>query len=112
MDEAAKKISAAEEELRSEEAWEDYQPGDGWAALWMNETLGRKGAMPTKEFEAMAKADGQNRANHRPKSQVKVRSAGSVSPGQRRFHPNDIRAFSQSSERFRRSERRTQDQGH
>jgi hypothetical protein len=28
-DEAAKKISAAEEELRSEEAWEDYQPGDG-----------------------------------------------------------------------------------
>jgi hypothetical protein len=54
---------------------------------------------------------GQNRANRRPKSQVKVRPAGLVSPGQRGFHPDDIRVF-QSSTRFRRSERRAQDHGH
>ena len=95
-----------------ERAWHRAQIEKLRAALWMNETLGRKGTMPTKEFEAMAKADGQNRANHRPKSQVKVRSAGSVSPGQRRFHPNDIRVFSQSSKRFRRSGRPAQDHGH
>ena len=54
----------------------------------------------------------QSRANHRPKSQVKVRSAGSVSPGQRRFHPNDIGVSFQSSKRFRRSERCVTNHGH
>jgi hypothetical protein len=55
---------------------------------------------------------GQHRANRRPKSQVKVSSAGSVSSGQRRFHPNDIRVFFQSSKRFRGSERCVPDHGH
>jgi hypothetical protein len=55
---------------------------------------------------------GQNRANQRPKNQVKVRSAGWVSSGQRRFHPNDIWVFFQSSKRFRRSERCVPNHGH
>ena len=49
MDEedAWRAISAAEEELRSEEAWEDYQPGDGIPEVFITRLMERE--MLTRE---------------------------------------------------------------
>jgi hypothetical protein len=55
MDEedAWRAISAAEEELRSEEAWEDYQPGDGIPEVFITRLMERE--MLTREQAGAAR---------------------------------------------------------